>query len=320
MHQLASTIFKTWNGKRFHISPLGPVEYSVPMRAKSLWFNEGFSDYYAEMLMARSGLTPSSAFYSAIDRWTHATEATQDAPFSNASLEELSSKQEKYDPALVNELREKGALMALLMDIEIRTQSNNRRSLDAVLSKMNKDAASGKTYDDNALIKTIGEYATVDLSDFYTRYIAGSETPPVEDYLNRMGASREQREPIAITGPLGFELALNKTGNAVLKEISNDDTGLAQAGLQPGDTIALVNGSRMSPIVLTSFKTSIQNGEPQRVGVLRNRKVVDVVVKPKERMVTIKRTPVKTIAKANPRQLALRKAMLGKQSVSTKRG
>ncbi len=55
--QLAShEYFHAWNIKRLRPAELGPFDYENENTTRSLWIAEGFTDYYADLQVARAGL------------------------------------------------------------------------------------------------------------------------------------------------------------------------------------------------------------------------------------------------------------------------
>jgi predicted metalloprotease with PDZ domain len=322
-HLIAATFFQTWNGKRFHISPLGPIDFSAPCgytniidtdkthksaasqgAPRSLWFSEGVSDYYADLLMVRYGIISPPEFFNDIDRLQ--TEAVSTPPLS---LEELSAKEGHYDASRCNAVRCRGAMTALLLDLEIRSRTHNRRSLDNVLLRMNADVQSGKTYDDKLLIKTIAKYASVNLDTFYNHYIAGNEALPVEEYLAMMGAGRELPQSMELGGSAGLDLALNAAGTAIIDAVPADT--LLEAGLlRKGDTIAAIDNVPVTPVALAAMQRRIVEGQPVMLRVVRNSKPVEVTVKSKQKA---RRLPLIASKKAAPKQLAMRKSLIGKR-------
>lgn len=295
-HLIASTFFQTWNGKQFHISPLGPVDYSTPIVARSLWFNEGLSDYYAELLLVRYGVLSASAFFQAIDEWQACAETAD-----KLSLEELSLNTRHYDRSTCNALEARGALAALLMDIEIRSRTNGRASLDNVLLRMSSDAPSGKTYEDRSFIKTLEKYASVSLDTFSAHYISGKEAMPVEAYLTKIGAARELPESMKLGGEFGLDLALNTSGMAIITETPHDS--VFASPFEKGDTVTAINGEKVTPRAIAEAKAASGRGEPVKLRVLKNAHAKNVVLM----------ASAKTKVKKEASQIALRQAMLGKR-------
>ena len=264
---LASTLFQTWNGKQFHISPLGPYDFTTPIRAHSLWFSEGVSEYYAELLRVRYGLISTAEFFNAVEGWENLADAS-----ASGSLELLSEHLCKNnDPACFAALRARGALVALMMDIEIRDKSSDHRSLDNVLLRMNHDAPTGKTYNDSLLYQTIADYSKTDLTAFHEDYIAGSQPLPVEAYLEKMGAGSEVPVSMKTDGAFGLNLALNTSGMAVISAIAQDSLE-ASAQLECGDTVCAINGEDVTPRSIAETSSEIKSGQPVALTLVRAKK------------------------------------------------
>ena len=296
-HLLAATLFKTWNGKRFHISQLGPVDFTMPIDARSLWFTEGVSEYYAELLQVRYGLITPANFFNAIDRWQRATDEDP-----STSLEKLSWGMRTYRSDRCEALAARGALVALLMDIEIRAKTDGHSSLDNVLLRMDREAPSGKTYNDSLLVQTISNYSATDLTDFYKHYIAGADTLPVEAYLEKMGAGGQVPASMRMGGELGLNIALNAAGTAIIRATPNDSM-LANGEFECGDTVCTINGNAVNATAVSTAEYALLTGKPVRFEVLKNAKRVAVTIRAKH----------PTLQPNRRAELAMRREILGKR-------
>ncbi|MFI5202427.1 MAG: hypothetical protein ACHQNE_08565, partial [Candidatus Kapaibacterium sp.] len=297
-----------WDGERFHISELGPVDFTVPMDARSLWFSEGVSEYYAELLQVRYGLTTPAEFFNAIDRWQRAADDDSSMP-----LEKISWEMCKYNSGRCAALTARGALVALLMDIEIRAKTEGRSSLDNVLLRMNREAPSGKTYNDSLLMQTISKYSATDLTDFYKHYIAGADTLPVEAYLEKMGAGGEVPASMRVGGELGLNLALNAAGTAIIRatppdsELDDATVNDRSSALQCGDTVCAINGNTVNATAVSTAEYALLTGKPVRFEVLKNSKHVAVTL----------RTKHPALKPDRRAELAMRREILGKRRLRT---
>jgi predicted metalloprotease with PDZ domain len=301
VHLLAATFFKTWNGKRFHIPQLGPVDFAAPPATTALWFNEGVSDYYAELLRVRYGLDQPTTFFEAIDGWQRIAMASMNMP-----IETLSVRTKKYEPGRIQSLRARGALTALLLDIEIRSRTSNHHSLDEVLLRMDHESETGKTYNDKELNATIAKYARADIAEFCNRHVGACDTMPLDEYLGRIGAGSAIPVTMRTSRPSELQLALNAAGMAIIKEVPRDSF---YASLSQGDTIAAIDGQKVTAAQMDSVKSKLQRGTPVTLTVVRDQKPIAMQVK-----ATV-RNPAPTNQKLSPTQLAMRKAMLGKRKM-----
>src|SRR5688572_8614256 len=65
--ELAShEIFHVWNGKRLRPVELGPFNYEEEAFTRSLWIVEGVTDYYADLMIHRAGLSSEEEFLAAL--------------------------------------------------------------------------------------------------------------------------------------------------------------------------------------------------------------------------------------------------------------
>lgn len=188
----AHEFFHLWNVKRIRPRSLEPVDYTRENLTRALWFAEGVTSTYGSYTLVRSGLWTAEQFYrdlageiSTLERraashWKSVEEASLDAWF------------EKYrhyrSPDLSISYYNKGQILGVLLDILIRDATDNRRSLDDVMRRLNEEARRGHFYDDSAGIRAAAEaVAGVSLADFFSRYVAGVEPLPYADILGRAG-------------------------------------------------------------------------------------------------------------------------------------
>jgi len=299
---IATTLFKTWNGKYFHLPQLGPIDFTTPVLAQSLWFTEGVSEYYGELLRVRYGLASPSEFFNAIDRWE-----TEEEEASHVSLEALSAQMRHYDEARLEAMRARGALAAMMMDIEIRQKSHNKHSLDNVLARMDRDAVSGRTYDDKQLMNTVAKYSATDLNDFTTHYIASADTLPIEEFVERIGAGRV---PTSMQGgQMGLNVALNTAGLAIITAPPAEALE-ADATLQKGDTIEAIDEKKVSKDIVKTAEKDITEGKTVKLTVLRGAKSMAVNLHAKKAKSTV-RSSYASMTTASLEEIAMRKAMIG---------
>jgi predicted metalloprotease with PDZ domain len=82
----------------------------------------------------------------------------------------------------------KGSLVGLLMDLEIRRRTENRRSLDDVLRLLfERYGARGVGFPEEAYQATAEEVAGGSLAEFFARYIHGVDELPLAEALNHAG-------------------------------------------------------------------------------------------------------------------------------------
>jgi predicted metalloprotease with PDZ domain len=132
---LTHEYFHHYNAKRIRPIELGPFDYSGPNRTNLLWVAEGLTSYYENIIMNRAGLLSAEEMREA---WSSAIARFQKNPGRfNQTLAESSAKTWEDGPfgkkGETISYYEKGPLVGMLLDIEIRVSSSNKKSLDDVM-------------------------------------------------------------------------------------------------------------------------------------------------------------------------------------------
>lgn len=246
--QLTNTIshefFHLWNPKRIYSTLLGSKEnggfdYQNRLYTPNIWFVEGMTDYYADMLLVRNRIIPPQAF---LDGLLQRLSYMKMFPTENIeSLEALSLRlantesSEEMIPFYV-----KGTLVAMMLDIELRTLSNDTFSADSLLIKMNN--AFGKVqkpYAEDSLIYVIQSLSGVDVMPFYTKYVIGVDSLDLSAYFEKVGLELTLREEE--TAFAGY-LALPDTADNLVVGFVAPNSEAAKMGVQAGDEIIEIDG------------------------------------------------------------------------------
>src|SRR6185312_7179004 len=135
---VAHEFFHLLNVKRIRPDALGPFDYTKENYTKSLWVAEGITDYYARIVLRRAGFASDSDF---LKEQARAFQMLQNTPGRLVMSAEESSydawiKYYRQDENSINSqisYYDKGALLGLLLDLEIRKRSNGAKSLDDVM-------------------------------------------------------------------------------------------------------------------------------------------------------------------------------------------
>jgi predicted metalloprotease with PDZ domain len=173
--------FHLWNVKRIRPDALGPFDYTKENYTKLLWVAEGITDYYADLLVHRAGLITENEYLTATAR---AIQTLQNTPGRKEQTVEDSSfdtwiKFYRQDENSINSqvsYYDKGAILGLLLDLEIRQRSKNGKSLDDVLRYLYVEFfKKNRNYTPADFQKACELMAGSSLEDFFNRYVRGTE-------------------------------------------------------------------------------------------------------------------------------------------------
>ncbi len=173
--------FHLWNVKRIRPDALGPFDYTKENYTKLLWVAEGITDYYADLLVRRAGLITENEYLTATAR---AIQTLQNTPGRKEQTVEDSSfdtwiKFYRQDENSINSqvsYYDKGAILGLLLDLEIRQRSKNAKSLDDVLRYLYVEFfKKNRNYTPADFQKACELMAGSSLDDFFNRYVRATE-------------------------------------------------------------------------------------------------------------------------------------------------
>jgi predicted metalloprotease with PDZ domain len=274
----AHEFFHAWNVKRIRPQALEPVDYSKEQYTRALWFAEGVTSTYGAFALERVGLWTKDQFYDDLATQISDLESRPAHKWQSVEESSLDAWLEKYDsynsPDRSISYYNKGQLDGLLLDLEIRDATDNRKSLDDVLRAMNAEyAQAGKFYDDSMGIRRIVEQVSgKSFEDFFRRFVAGTDEIPYNDFL--AAAGWELKVEKTTTSDLGFWLGTESFKGVT---VSGLEPGSAAelAGLRTGDVIVPARG-KPDGRELANFLRTRAGGDPLTLKVHREGQEIEI--------------------------------------------
>lgn len=233
---LSHEYYHAWNVKRIRPAGMWPYAYDRQQFTPLLWVSEGITDYYAQLILVRTGIWPGALLWRSFE---DAIGNVESQPVHEAV--EDASLNTWIDPTFIPQdyYYDKGALLGLLLDIRIRDATDNRHSLDDVMARLYREhflEGSGFTTED--FIGYVAEYVGEEASwSFYRDYVDGRRPLPFQQTLALAGLRFESD---TITEPfLGVAVTATRDGGTRITTVQ-PGSAAARAGLQPGDILESV--------------------------------------------------------------------------------
>jgi predicted metalloprotease with PDZ domain len=226
----AHEFFHAWNVKQIRPKVLGPFDYSQPARTGNLWFAEGGTDYYAQMLTYQSGLMSRGALFQALGR--EIATLQRSATRRVKTVEEASREAWEHGGFGVGDLSyyTKGLVITLLLDAQIRGETRGRRSMEDVMRFLYMRHRLPKPgYDEDGILRMINEVAEGDQSPLYRRMVRSTEELPYE-LLSQIGMR------LLVPGQPYLEPAFDLVEDRVTKTDADSDA----AGVRTGDQVVRI--------------------------------------------------------------------------------
>jgi predicted metalloprotease with PDZ domain len=284
---VAHEFFHLWNVKRIRPDALGPFDYTKENYTRLLWVAEGITEYYGQLMVRRAGLTSDQSY---LNHLAHQIQSFQETPGRNLmSVDEASFdswiKFYRPDENTVNSqisYYDKGELLGLLLDLDIRRRTNNGKSLDDVMRYLYKEFfEQGRNYTPADFQKGCEQIAGASLEEFFARYVRGREDlkPVYNQMLAEAGLRLEQAgmdigiadadKKVPIKGYLGADLEEKPDGDfIVIKSVRAGSPAYAQ-GLNAKDRIVALDSARVDRDTFEALIAAKRAGDTVRVTVFR---------------------------------------------------
>lgn len=238
----AHEFFHLWNVKRIRPVTLGPFDYTREVYTTGLWIAEGWSDYYGYLTLRRTGQWPEwkwlrlyanlLAEYRKHSGWKF--RSARQASFDTWLWSYGSGEQGNLGQTFFSYYPH-GNLLALCMDLRIRSKSKNQRSLDDVMRALQQRFGLPKPgFTEAQFWQCVSEATQLDWKDFRRQFVEGTQPLPVEQFLALAGIAVDTLSN-AHTPYLGIS-AKNQNNQAVIAEVAYASPA-AQAGLEADDRL-----------------------------------------------------------------------------------
>lgn len=276
---VAHEFFHVWLGKRIRPEPLGPFDYVAENYTRNLWVVEGFTTYYTEVVLLRAGLITTEQFLARLGGMIAQHQLLPGR--HHQSLEESSFdawikfyRPDAHTPNSQVSYYQKGALVALLLDLEIRQRTEGARSLDDVMrilwERYGVRDVGFPEERERGIQAIVEEVAGGEMGEFFADYVAGTAEIDFDRLLSAAGLElreiaadlpRKPGAPGAPPAPYETRLGMRarEDGGRVRVASVFDGTAAAAGGLNSGDEIVAVNGKRSS---LGEFAKIVAGCEP----------------------------------------------------------
>lgn len=249
--EIAHEYFHTWNLMRIHPVEYGDVDYKTPPLSKGLWFSEGLTMFYADLLMRRAGLPVfDSTRIKHLETLTRRYLST--SAYSKFSAEKVSLA--SYGPIgmlgdYTGSTHLQGELLGAIMDLVIRDASDGKQSMDDVMIKMMENFSGEKGFTSNDIEEIVRRLCKCDVHQFFLDYVYGNRPIDFNKYLRLIGleVNTEWKNVLSAEGQLAPDLRvyswqpLNET--SIRLGITNPVNCWTKAGLHTGDMIKSINGT-----------------------------------------------------------------------------
>lgn len=254
MGTISHEFFHAWNVERIRPASLEPFDFEDANMSGELWFAEGFTSYYTNLIRARSGNITKEQYVNGLGgsvsyvinapgrKYFNPIEMSYRAPFVDAAA--------SIDPTnnanIFISYYTYGSVIGLALDMSLRTMDNGK-TLDGYMEHVWKSHGKPEIpYSVRDLEARLAEYAGESFAnDFFKKHIFNSEMPDYASLFQSMGVKFENPNPDGAT--LGAFIRIN---DGVGRMTQNAIVGSAvyEAGIEREDQILAINGTDLTGV------------------------------------------------------------------------
>ncbi|MGV3760973.1 M61 family metallopeptidase [Parapedobacter sp.] len=246
---VAHEYFHLWNVKRLRPRELGPFDYDKENYTSALWIMEGFTAYYDNLLLRRCDFLDETNYLQTLANDVNAVENRPGNDVQSVALASFDAWIKYYRPDENSantsvSYYNKGALMALLLDLKILAATQGEKRLDDILKAAYekfymKEKRGFEEGEFQALIEQLAGTSVADIFD------AARAVGPLDynSYLSAVGYELVDYNKGLALPDIGFSTTADE-GRMMVTGVARG-TGAWNGGINVRDEILAINGERM---------------------------------------------------------------------------
>lgn len=289
----AHEYFHLWNVKRIKPRRLVPFDYAQENYTQLLWFFEGGTSYYDNLLVRRAGLMSAARYLTRFGESLtalHTTPGRNVLPVVDASwlawTKHYRPDENSTNSAISYYL--KGEIVCALLDLHIRKATGDAKSLDDVLRLLWRRFGDESGVPETGIEETASEVAGVSLASFFDHALRGTKELDYGVFAHvGLEVRFRPREAAADKGgtpprkgserPPGGWLGLSPKGGAGVASVL-DGSPAMKAGIYADDEIVALDGFKCDAAGLLARCDEKKPGDGVRVTLFRRDKLLEVPV------------------------------------------
>jgi predicted metalloprotease with PDZ domain len=262
--------FHTWNVKRLRPAEFARYDYTQENYTELLWFFEGFTSYYDDLLLRRAQLIDDATYFKLLSKTINQVLQTPGRLVQSVAQASLDAwvkyyRQDENTPNATVSYYTKGALVALCLDLTLRQEGHT--TLDAVMRALWLRCQAGPMTEAD-LLAVLANLGGRSFARELNRWVHGKAELPLHSLLQSQGVQVHE-DPAPLAQRLG--LRVSETEGIRVKMVLRGGAA-EQAGFAAGDEwLGLTVGSGASASHWRLAKLDdllLYTGTAKRVGAL----------------------------------------------------
>ena len=236
--------FHAWSVKRLKPLEFAQLDCARENYTQLLWFFEGFTSYYDDLMVLRCGLLDAPGYLALLAKTINGVRATpgrQVQSLAQASFDAWIKfyRPDENTPNITVSYYAKGSLVALALDLSLRQAGG---SLDAVMRALWRSSRGGPIGEPD-ILAAVEAAADRALARELQQWVHGTADLPLQRLLEDT-AITVLHETTPLGAGLGLKLSEGALTGIQVKSVALDSAA-ARAGISAGDEVLAVDGWRV---------------------------------------------------------------------------
>ena len=199
--------FHTWNVKQMRPAEFARYDYTQENYTELLWFFEGFTSYYDDLLLRRAQRIDNAAYLKLLSKTINQVQQTPGRKVQTVAQASFDAwvkyyRQDENTPNATVSYYTKGSLVALCLDLTLRAEGHT--TLDAVMRALWRRTGGGPMTEQD-LAEVLQQLAGRSLARELARWVHSTAELPVAELLEAHGI-QVNREPNQVAQQLGLRV------------------------------------------------------------------------------------------------------------------
>jgi predicted metalloprotease with PDZ domain len=281
--------FHTWNVKRIKPAAFAPYDLNAEAYTSLLWLFEGFTSYYDDLMLVRSGVIDEAAYFKLLAKTINGVlrgggRHKQSVAESSFDAWTKYYRQDENSPNAIVSYYTKGSLAALTLDLTIRAETKGKQSLDHVMralwQRYGRDFYSGANggcgVTETEVEALFDEVTGLKLKRLLDRCVRGTADLPLAEVLASFGVVLEDQRKNAKPS---LNVRTTRDGNDCKLANVYEGGAAHRAGLSAGDVLVAMDGLRVTAANLDTLLARYRVGESVTLHGFRRDELMAFVVK-----------------------------------------
>ena len=237
--------FHTWNVKRLRPAEFETLDYTRENHTELLWFFEGFTSYYDDLFLVRTGLIDIARYLKLVARTIAGVLASPGRRVQSVAQSSFDTwvkyyRADENTPNATISYYTKGSLVALALDLTLRAEG--RGTLDDVMRAL-WAASGGGAIDQAQIAAALQQIGGRSYAPELAAWVHGTDDLPLAALLAAVGIEWAD-EPATLAQRLGLRISESALTGVRATHVLRGGAA-ERAGISAGDELLAVAGWRL---------------------------------------------------------------------------